>query len=543
MRVRGLSLIFSLLAMLAAAATMSVAQPPVQAPTILHLDFAGLYSQYRPGATVNGSKLPNFSGGFGGQFALSAGRWTSVVVDASHYSNSSASATGLAFGLQVRKNFWRVAPYGEAMAGVQHFSPKNMRTQNTPTYLFGGGVDVRINSRFSVRPFAVSYVNAEYSEYPGSVQKHDVFNGVRIQAGLVYHLNLRTGTPVLSAQCSVVPAAVEKGQPVTVKVQTSGIRSKKRLIYSYTASSGTITENGDSASIDTTGLENGSYHVTARVENPNNKGSQIVRCETMYQVGPLPEAKPAESAPAPGTTEAAAPTPAETKPEEAKPAETAPAETPASKPAEEAAPVNPPAAAPAAPAAEVVSAPSPAATAKAKPAAHTEAPAVVASRRDQPRKYGSVFFHRDVKRPARVDNEAKGKLDRFADLLAASPDAKAVVVGSAARAEGSTAERTQRAAQRAVNTKQYLSQEKGIDPQRIEVRTGSAADKAAELWLLPPGTSVSERGTARVDEERVKAVPRVVLRPNAKKAAESQAPKPKPAVRQKAAHKQKWHEK
>ena len=46
------------------------------------------------------------------------------------------------------------------------------------------------------------------------------------------------------------------------------------------------------------------------------------------------------------------------------------------------------------------------------------------------RKYGDgLDFSKDRKRPTRVDNAAKGMLDRYADALAADPDATAVVVG------------------------------------------------------------------------------------------------------------------
>jgi hypothetical protein len=42
--------------------------------------------------------------------------------------------------------------------------------------------------------------------------------------------------------------------------------------------------------------------------------------------------------------------------------------------------------------------------------------------------FGSFKFGRDMKRPTRLNNEAKRELDRYADALAADPTANSVVV-------------------------------------------------------------------------------------------------------------------
>ncbi len=92
----------------------------------------------------------------------------------------------------------------------------------------------------------------------------------------------------------------------------------------------------------------------------------------------------------------------------------------------------------------------------------------------------SINFDRDKKRPARVDNEAKACLDDVALNLQQQTDATAVVVGEAASDEKKA---DTLAAQRAVNTKDYLVKEKGIDPSRISVRTGTQGNK--EVGELP----------------------------------------------------------
>ena len=112
------------------------------------------------------------------------------------------------------------------------------------------------------------------------------------------------------------------------------------------------------------------------------------------------------------------------------------------------------------------------------------------------RKYGAgLDFSADKKRPSRIDNAAKAMLDRYADALAADPDATAVVVGYDNAAERVSKRHgkalpPQVAALRAVNTKAYLVEDKGIDAGRVEVRTGIEDTQKVILWVVPAGASV-----------------------------------------------------
>ncbi|MGA9668089.1 MAG: OmpA family protein [Terracidiphilus sp.] len=122
----------------------------------------------------------------------------------------------------------------------------------------------------------------------------------------------------------------------------------------------------------------------------------------------------------------------------------------------------------------------------------------------------SISF--DPKRPGRVNNEAKAALDGIALSLQNAPDAKLVVVG-----ESTTDEKTPKkhhkhakvedlAAQRAVNVKDYLVTEKGIDASRISIATGTADSATVENYLVPAGANFAADvpGTTPVDETMVK---------------------------------------
>jgi len=131
----------------------------------------------------------------------------------------------------------------------------------------------------------------------------------------------------------------------------------------------------------------------------------------------------------------------------------------------------------------------------------------------------SVSFARDIKRPTRVDNEAKACLDEIAIELKRFPDARAVIVADANIKEKQTAAKQEKVAarhkhskveyvdrQRAVNVKEYLVKGQGIDANRIDVTTGRGDDKNVQTYLVPADATFANdvQGTTAVDETAVK---------------------------------------
>jgi len=117
----------------------------------------------------------------------------------------------------------------------------------------------------------------------------------------------------------------------------------------------------------------------------------------------------------------------------------------------------------------------------------------------QVRNLCSISFERDKKRPVRVDNEAKGCLDEIALALNRESSAKLIIVG-----KHSADETPDAAAQRDLNVAQYLTQEKGIDPSRIELRTGGDLTRSLDSILVPPGATFTPGDTNTFDTNSVK---------------------------------------
>ncbi len=132
----------------------------------------------------------------------------------------------------------------------------------------------------------------------------------------------------------------------------------------------------------------------------------------------------------------------------------------------------------------------------------------------------SVSFARDTRRPTRVDNEAKACLDQIALELKQSSDATAVIVADSNAKEKLIAAKQEKAAamhrhsrveyfdrQRAVNLKDYLVNDQGVDASRIDVATGTGDDKNVQSYLVPAGATFANdiQGATAVDETTVKA--------------------------------------
>jgi outer membrane protein OmpA-like peptidoglycan-associated protein len=103
----------------------------------------------------------------------------------------------------------------------------------------------------------------------------------------------------------------------------------------------------------------------------------------------------------------------------------------------------------------------------------------------------SIHFDRDVLRPSRVNNESKACLDEIALNLQRSSDAQLAIVGNASSGEKGG---KKLAAERAVNTKAYLVNEKGIDASRIAVYTGSEDGKTVSTTLIPATATFDSTG-------------------------------------------------
>lgn len=86
---------------------------------------------------------------------------------------------------------------------------------------------------------------------------------------------------------------------------------------------------------------------------------------------------------------------------------------------------------------------------------------------------------------AYVDNRSKAILDDVALKLQQDPNSTAVLAGAAQDPEP-----TRLANQRASNAMTYLTKSKGIDGQRLQVKTGTSSGRVVDIWSLPQGANL-----------------------------------------------------
>jgi outer membrane protein OmpA-like peptidoglycan-associated protein len=147
---------------------------------------------------------------------------------------------------------------------------------------------------------------------------------------------------------------------------------------------------------------------------------------------------------------------------------------------------------------------------------------------------GAIDFSKDKAHPTRANNEAKAALDGVALAMQRDPNAKLVVVGEAnAKEQAKTAKEAKfalkhkhakvddLAADRAMNVKEYLVKEKGIDASRISVATDTKDAQAVETYLVPAGANFAADvpGTTMVDESSFIMKPIKAIKKAVKKVA------------------------
>ena len=453
-------------------------------------------------------------------------RYVGIQAESSlHYASVNTTNTNASFysgGLIFRFPGDEVTPFlhglvGGALVGGPQHQPRTWG----PTLTAGGGLDYEIpawNHRLALRLFQVDYNYAHVNFGPGVFGGRANINTVRASAGLVVHVGSITPPPPITLACTATPTEVFPGDPVTV-TGTAG-----QLYRNWTptfAWSGTgVTGNGATATVSTAGLAPGSYTVNGIVkQGPGVKPWQTATCSVPFRVRAFEpptvscSVTPTTIRPGDSATVTATGMSPQNRPLTYSYSATAGTVTGSGTTAtfsSTGAPTGP------------VTITGTVTDDKGQTASCTtgltiEAP--VAPPTPKTQSLCTISFSKDKKRPTRVDNEAKACLDQVALSLQNQSDAKAVLVGHATAEENAprqgkhSMKTADYAAQRAVNTKAYLVEEKGIDASRISVATGSADSQTVENYLVPAGATFTNdvQGTTPVDESVVKPIKRVPL--------------------------------
>jgi hypothetical protein len=395
-----------------------------------------------------------------------------------------------------------------------------------PSLAVGGGMDYDLpffDNRFSLRLFEADYryVHEDYGPFTAPptccvMGGRANLSGVELSTGIVTHFGHIIPPPPVTYSCAVSPATVYPGDPITVTGTALNLNPKKTPTYTWSADGGTISGTTSTATIDTKNAAPGSYTVKGHVSEGVKPG-QMADCTpvpyTIKQFEPPTvscSADPSTVKPGDSATVTATGNSPQNRPltysysassgSVSGNGSTATLSTAGAAPGTITVTCN------------VVDdkGQSASATTSVSVLAPPPAPAPTTS------SLCSLSFERDTKRPVRVDNEAKACLDDVALNLQRSSDAKLAVVGNSNAKEKTPPKRkkakvTDYAAERAVNAKDYLVTEKGIDASRVTAYSGSTDGQTVTTTLIPAGATLDTTGLTPVDVSAVKAQPRKAL--------------------------------
>jgi outer membrane protein OmpA-like peptidoglycan-associated protein len=383
-----------------------------------------------------------------------------------------------------------------------------------PALTAGGGMDYDLpffDHRFSFRLFQADYryIHEDFGPFTppptgGQVGGRANLSGAELSTGIVAHFGHIIPPPPVTYSCTASPATVYPGDPITVTGTALNLNPKKTPTYSWTTDGGTISGTSNVATIDTKNANPGTYTAKGHVSEGAKPG-EIADCSAQYTVQAFQpptiscSANPSTVAPGDSVTITAQAVSPQNRPLTYSYSATAGSITGSTSTAT----LSTAGAAPGAITVTCNVVDDKGQTASSTTTVTVNAPPPPPAPTTS--SLCSVSFERDKHRPARVDNEAKACLDDIALNLQRTSDAKLAIVGNAASTEkhGSTL-----AAERAVNTKDYLVTEKGIDASRISVYTGSQDGKTVTTILIPAGATLDSTGITPVDESAIVAKPK-----------------------------------
>jgi hypothetical protein len=485
------------------------------------------YDAVNVGAIASGSYF--FNRFVGAQVELAEHEWGGSVdgTNIGQRGNDDGFSTFSA-GLIFRFPAENITPFVHALVGGAYVDgPDHNGYQWGPDLTVGGGMDYEtpwFDHRLAIRIFQADYeyMHADFGPQAFPPGGRANVNAARLSAGLVFHVSSLAPPPPVTLSCSASPESVFPGEPVTITATAGGLNPKDHVIYALSGEGVTATDN--TAKVDTSSLAPGQHTVNCNVKEgkPGKEGvkpwetAQATASYTVKEFEPPTiscTASPTTIQPGGTSTITSVGVSPQNRPLTYSYSASAGTISGTGTTAEYSSAGAPTGAAgitcnvsddkghsASASTSVTIEAPPP------PPQPHTQA-------------LCSINFTTDKRRPTRVDNEAKACLDQVALDLKQQADAKAVLVGQSDDKEKAItakqekyAQRHKRAkvedfaAQRAVNAKDYLVTEQGIDGSRISTATVPTDGQTVQNYLVPAGadfnTDVS--GTTPVDETQIK---------------------------------------
>ena len=277
------------------------------------------YSRFGVGFNSNtgtiGNRMVGLNGG-SASFAFNFNRHFALVADVGGYDDSqlqltgtgvnqpiTVNASGTAFTYLFGPRFTlgkerRVSVFAQVLAGGVYASAVTVANcttactplpaQNALAMTAGGGVDIRLSHHISLRPIQAEYMLTRFAAVPSGSNTNQ--NDLRLSAGLVFRFGgkkefvapqptavVQPPPPVApppfvapppptppTISCSANPQSIFSGASTTITSQATSAHNGT-LVYSYSASAGSIAGNNATAVLTAVGADSGPIEVTCSV--------------------------------------------------------------------------------------------------------------------------------------------------------------------------------------------------------------------------------------------------------------------------------------
>jgi len=430
--------------------------------------------------------------------------------------------SGAGAGLAFRFPHGNVTPFLHVLVGTENVGSYWQTDVWGFQFTGGGGLDLAtpaFNRHLSIRLFQgdYQYLHANFAANQGGAVNFNPQG--RISAGLVFGIGTIVPPPPVTMACTASPVTIFPGDPVSITATAAELDPKLNAIYSWSGVAG-LKGNGTSASLDsaaTSSLAPGTYTVKGEVKEgkPGKEGlkpGEDATCSALFTVKAF-EPPTVSCTANPTTLHPGDPSTV-----------TAIGVSPQNRPLTYSYSATAGAISGSGATAAYNSAGAPSGTvgitcnvADDKGGTATNSTSVTIVQPPPPplphaSALCSISFDKDPKRPTRVDNEAKACLDQVSGALKNDPTARVVVVGESTAAEKAPPKHKHAmapvdiAAQRAVNTKDYLVTANGANGSSVSVATSATDGQTVATYLVPAGATFDNDvpGTTAVDETAVK---------------------------------------
>ena len=494
-------------------------------PAPSRLDLYGGYGYFRPFSSDIGN-IPYQTINVGGVFSVAGyfNRHLGLQLEGNFFPQGSDDhdcVYSAQAGPILRVQKGRFVPFVHALGGAARVGGPAAQPCNVWGWgvTGGGGLDYILpvlHDHIALRPIQADFSYSQIDNGPpaGELGGLGQIYALRLSAGAVFRLGGQSAKlEDTTLNCSADPATVYAGDPITMSASAINLRDARGIQYTWMTSGGRISGTDATEPLDTAGLAPGTYTVTGRLLD--RKSRQIASCTAGFTV----------QSPAPPTLTCSADRAAINSGDPV--TITSVGQSPQGRPLTYTYSTSAGQITGSGPTASLntagttpgtITVTCTAADDKGRTASATTSVVVATPAPPAPAATAqtlcSLSFERDRRRPDRVDNESKACLDDIALNLNRDPGARLLIVGHNAPGEP-----VQAAAARTLNVRQYLTDEKGIDPARLDLRTSTASGRTVDDMLLPAGTTVDDTSMATFNPSAIHRTGQPYGRPGAPRLA------------------------